>query len=293
MLIEIENEWLKVEISRDGAELRKVKHKKNNLDYMWTGDPAYWGRVSPVLFPIIGKLKEDRFQLNKQTYSMSQHGFLRDVEFDVNEQTATHISFVFESTGRFAHVYPYEFKVLIHYRLKKDTLIVEWEIVNLNNETMYFSIGAHPAFKVPLLEDETTEDYSLQFTHAVNKNVIEYEIKDGLIHEKGIAHDISTIPLSNSLFKNDALIYSNIESIKLVSSKSDHSVEVMFEKFPFVGVWSKYMESDAKMAPFVCIEPWHGIADSHDTNGDFKNKHGINKLGIGRTFQTEYKMKFQ
>ena len=292
-MIIIENEWLKVELSRDGAELRKVLHKKNDLNYMWTGDEAYWGRVSPVLFPIVGRLKKDEYQLNDQTYSMSQHGFLRDAEFDVEEQTASHITFVFESKGRFTDVYPYEFKALIHYTLQKDSLILGWEIVNLNDETMYFAIGAHPAFKVPLLENETKEDYSLKFTPASGKHVVEYEVKDALIHEKGPADDISMIPLSNSLFINDALIYSNIESIKLISSKSDHSVEVIFEKFPFVGVWSKHMETDTTMAPFVCIEPWHGIADMHDTNGDFKNKEGINKIEVGNTFQTDYKIKFK
>ena len=110
MLNVIENEWLKVEIASEGAEVRTVKHKKSGLDYMWTGDSAYWGRVSPVLFPIVGRLKEDRYQINDQSYEMTQHGFLRDVIFDLDNQTTTNISFVVESAGRFIDVYPYEFK---------------------------------------------------------------------------------------------------------------------------------------------------------------------------------------
>lgn len=292
MMIVIENDWLKVDIVRHGAEVRKVMHKKNGLDFMWTGDEAYWGRVSPVLFPVVGRLKEDHYQLDGQTYKMSQHGFLRDVEFEVEEQTPTTVSFVFESLGRFIPVYPYEFKAVIRYRLMEDSLIVQWEILNVNKEAMYFSIGAHPAFKVPLVENETIEDYHLHFTPAVNKNVMEYEIKDALIHEKGTAIDLATIPLTSSLFERDALIYSHIDKVTLVSNQSRHGVEVMFQDFPFVGIWSKYMETDGTIAPFVCIEPWYGIADTYDTTGNLKEKFGVNKLGAGETFQAEYTMKF-
>src|SRR5699024_4222800 len=138
MLIHIENEWLNVEISRSGAEVRKVYHKKNDLDYMWSGDSAYWGRVSPVLFPIVGRLKDDQYQLNEDTYEMSQHGFLRVVEFDIDKQTETNVTFIFASAGRFTQLYPYEFKAYIHYVLEGNSLIVKWEIVNENEEEMYF-----------------------------------------------------------------------------------------------------------------------------------------------------------
>src|SRR5699024_11099620 len=184
MLIHIENEWLNVEISSSGAEVRKVNHKKNDLDYMWSGDSADWGRVSPVLFPIVGRLKNDQYQLNGETFEMSQHGFLRDVEFDVEEQSSTSATFVFASAGRFTQIYPYEFKAYIHYTLEENTLIVKWEIVNENDEEMYFSIGGHPAFNVPLLENETFEDYRVQLISAPNKKLTQYEIKDTLIHEK-------------------------------------------------------------------------------------------------------------
>ncbi|MED4227251.1 aldose 1-epimerase family protein [Neobacillus cucumis] len=293
MMIEIENDWLKVGIASNGAEVRSVKHKKNGLDYMWTGDSAYWGRVSPVLFPIVGRLKEDRYELNGKVYEMSQHGFLRDVVFEVQKQTAADVSFVFESAGRYLDVYPYEFKAIIRYTLNEESLVVQWEIVNENKEEMYFSIGAHPAFRLPLLVNETIEDYRLNFTPAENKSVMEYELKNSLIHEKGDANDISTIPLTHSLFENDALVYSNIDKITLESNQSSHGVEVMFEGFPFVGIWSKYIEADHTMAPFVCIEPWYGIADTSGTTGNLKEKFGVNVLESGEAFRVEYKMKFK
>lgn len=291
-MILIENDWLKVGIEKHGAEVRKVMHKKNGLDYMWTGDERYWGRVSPVLFPIVGRLKDDQYQLDGKTYKMSQHGFLRDVEFEVAEQTSANVSFVFESLGRFAHLYPYEFKAIIRYRLMEDSLIVQWQILNENSDEMYFSIGAHPAFQVPLLENENIEDYHLTFTPATNKNVMEYEIKNATVHQKGTADNLSTIQLSQTLFTHDALIYSNIDKVTLGSKKSSYGVEVMFQGFPYVGIWSKYMDSDGTMAPFVCIEPWYGIADTYDTTGNFKEKLGMNKLEAGETFQAEYVMKF-
>lgn len=292
-MIEIENQWLKVGIEKNGAEVRKVKNKKNGLDYMWSGDNKYWGRVSPILFPIVGRLKDDQLKINGQTYKMSQHGFLRDVEFNVLEQSATNASFVFESAGRFLDVYPFEFKAIIRYMLKEDSLIVHWEIVNQNKEEMYFSIGAHPAFKIPLLENETSDDYSLHFTPSANKNVMEYELKNSLIHEKGMANEISIVPLTNSLFANDALVYSNIDKINLVSNKTSHGVEVLFKNFPFVGVWSRYMDTDHTIAPFVCIEPWYGIADLYDTSGEISEKFGINRLESGCTFDAEYSIKFK
>ncbi|ETI69075.1 aldose 1-epimerase [Neobacillus vireti LMG 21834] len=289
-MIVIENDWLKVEISPLGAEVRKVKHKKNGLDYMWTGDPAYWGRVSPVLFPIVGRLKEDRYKLEGETYEMSQHGFLRDVEFEVDGQSQADVSFRFESGGRFGHVYPYEFIAIIRYTLNEDLLTVHWEIVNKNRDEMYFSIGAHPAFRIPLIEKETIGDYNLHLIPIANKNVMEYVIENSLIREKGTANDLVSIPLTDSLFAQDALIYNNIDQVTLSSNKSNHGVEVRFEGFPFVGIWSKY--TDGKMAPFVCIEPWHGIADTYDTNGNLKEKFGINKIEPREAFRAEYKMRF-
>ncbi|WP_121612694.1 aldose 1-epimerase family protein [Mesobacillus foraminis] len=291
-MIIIENKWLKAGIETSGAELRMVQHKINGLDYMWTGDSAYWGRVSPILFPIVGRLKDDQYQLEGKTYQMSQHGFLRDVQFEVEKQGDTNVSFVFESLGRFKEVYPYEFKAFIHYALEEDSLLVHWEIVNENQEDMYFSIGAHPAFKVPLLENETIEDYSLHLSPASNKSAMEYELKNSLIHEKGSAENVSVIQLSDSLFEHDALVYSHIDEIALKSNTSPHGVQVTFKDFPFVGIWSKYTEKSGTMAPFVCIEPWYGIADTVHTTGDLKEKFGINKLEKGETFQAEYKIRF-
>lgn len=292
-MVVIENDWLKVAIDEDGAEVRKVEHKKNGMDYMWTGDSTYWGRVSPVLFPIVGRLKGDQYQVDGKTYSMSQHGFLRDTVFQVDEHTTEHASFAVASHGRFKDVYPYEFKAVIAYSLNNDSLQVSWKIINENQEEMYFSIGAHPAFSIPLQDNETLEDYYLNLIPSAAKEVKEYELKEALIHEKGVVDNPSPISLQASLFAKDALVYSNIDQVELISDKSGHGVEIILKDFPFVGIWSKYNEKNNAIAPFVCIEPWHGIADVHNTTGELKEKFGINQLNAGEVFTATYSIKFK
>ncbi len=292
-MIMIENDWLKVSISTEGAEVREVYHKKNELHYMWTGDSAYWGRVSPVLFPIVGRLKGDQYVVDGQSYPMSQHGFLRDVNFEIAEQTVDKASFQFESAGLFTDIYPYEFKAVIHYTLDEASLTVRWEITNENKEKMYFSIGAHPAFRIPLLENETVEDYKVKVIPAEKKKAMEYELTDSLIKEKGPADGVQAFTLTPSLFANDASIYSNINHVTLESNTTSYGIDVTLKGFPFVGIWSKYDEADGTIAPFICIEPWYGVADTHETSGELKDKFGINMLEVGETFQAEYGMKFR
>ncbi|UOY91136.1 aldose 1-epimerase family protein [Ectobacillus sp. JY-23] len=288
----IENNWLKVTIAELGAEMRNVLHKKNGLSYMWTGDSTYWGRVSPVLFPIVGRLKDNQYQLDGQTYELPQHGFLRDVVFQVAEQKDDSISFVCESAGRFAAVYPYEFKVTIQYILQEASLQIRWEVENQNEEKMYFSIGGHPAFRIPLLENEQAGDYTLQMTASAGKQVHQYELKDALIAGKCTVKSLEAITIAPSLFAGDALVYDNINTVTMTNA-SHHGVKVTLSGFPFVGIWSKYNESDGTMAPFVCIEPWYGIADTYETSGNMKEKLGVNVLEAGETFQSEYIIAFQ
>ncbi|MCD7033622.1 aldose 1-epimerase family protein [Metabacillus sp. GX 13764] len=292
MLTVIENEWLQVKIAAKGAEVREVKHKKTGLDYMWTGDSAYWGRVSPVLFPIVGRLKDDQYKLDGSTYEMPQHGFLRDQDFILDKRSNTEAAFVLESAGKFKQIYPQKFKAVIHYELSGASLTVKWEILNDDKGDMFFSIGAHPAFRVPLLHDEHVSDYRVDFTSKKNHMVTEYELQDSLIREKGQTSELPSFLLDGSLFKNDALVYSHIDAVSLTSAKSGHGVKVLMENFPFVGIWSRYMEDKGTIAPFVCIEPWYGIADTIEATGNLNEKLGIQKLGEGEKFRTHYQINF-
>ncbi|KAJ0073868.1 aldose 1-epimerase family protein [Bacillus altitudinis] len=288
----IENDLLLVQINERGAEVREVLHKESGRQYMWSGDPAYWGRVSPVLFPIVGRLKDDQYKIDDQTYQLSQHGFLRDVDFELFEEAKDQVIFQYQSNGRHTSQYPYEFTARISYALSENGLTISWEIVHEGDGTMYFSIGGHPAFHVPLVEGEQTADYSLTLIPSTEHDPIQYELHDSLVREKKKGVEFESIQLRPELFQNDAMIFSHIDQVSL-TSQAGHGVEVDLSGFPFVGIWSPYDQEKGTMAPFVCIEPWYGIADMEGTNGQYKEKFGIQTLEKQETFHAAYTIFFK
>ncbi|MGG4207957.1 aldose 1-epimerase family protein [Bacillus safensis] len=287
----IENDQLLVQIHEKGAEVREVLDKKSGRHYMWSGDPAYWGRVSPVLFPIVGRLMNDQYKMDDQTFELTQHGFLRDVNFDLYEETEHTVTFQYESRGRHVKQYPYEFTARIRYELLENGLKISWEIDHDGDDTMYFSIGGHPAFRVPLVEGEQAADYSLTLTPSTEHLPVQYELRNSLVREKGKGIEIEPI-LRPELFQHDAMIFSHINRVSL-TSRAGHGVEVDLTGFPFVGIWSPYDQEKGTMAPFVCIEPWYGIADMEGTNGQYKEKFGIQTLEQNETFHATYTVFFK
>lgn len=288
----IENDQLLIQVNERGAEVREVLHKESGRHYMWSGDPAYWGRVSPVLFPIVGRLKNDQYKIGDQTYELAQHGFLRDVDFDLYEETKHTVTFQYESKGRHIEQYPYEFTARIRYELSENGLTISWEIDHDGDDTMYFSIGGHPAFHVPLVEGERTADYYLTLTPSTEYLPVQYELKNSLVREKEKGIQLEPIQLRPELFQHDAMIYSHINRVSLIS-QAGHGVEVDLTGFPFVGIWSPYNKEKGTMAPFVCIEPWYGIADVEGANGQYKEKFGIQTLEKNETFQAPYTIFFK
>ncbi|MGE8138384.1 aldose 1-epimerase family protein [Bacillus safensis] len=288
----IENDQLLVQIHEKGAEVREVLDKKSGRHYMWSGDPAYWDRVSPVLFPIVGRLMNDQYKIGDQTFELTQHGFLRDVNFDLYEETEHTVTFQYESRGRHVKQYPYEFTARIRYELLENGLKISWEIDHDGEDTMYFSIGGHPAFRIPLVEGEQTSDYSLTLTPSTEHLPLQYELRNSLIREKEKGIQLELIQLRPELFQHDAMIFSHINRVSLTSG-AGHGVEVDLTGFPFVGIWSPYDQEKGTMAPFVCIEPWYGIADREGTNGQYKEKFGIQTLEKNETFHAAYTIFFK
>ncbi|MCY7737587.1 aldose 1-epimerase family protein [Bacillus safensis] len=288
----IENDQLLVQIHEKGAEVREVLDKESGRHYMWSGDPAYWGRVSPVLFPIVGRLMNDQYKMDDQTFELTQHGFLRDVNFALYEETKYTVAFQYESRGRHVKQYPYEFTARIRYELLENGLKISWEIDHDGEDTMYFSIGGHPAFRVPLVEGEQAADYSLTLTPSTEHLPVQYELRNSLVREKGKGIEIEPIQLRPELFQHDAMIFSHINRVSL-TSRAGHGVEVDLTGFPFVGIWSPYDQEKGTMAPFVCIEPWYGIADMEGTNGQYKEKFGIQTLEKNETFHAAYTVFFK
>ncbi|HEX4374182.1 MAG TPA: aldose 1-epimerase family protein [Puia sp.] len=281
----IENNLLKVSINAKGAELQSIFHKTHQLEYMWSGDPAFWAKKSPILFPIVGTLKNDEYFYNNRYYKLGRHGFARDMEFEPKNQTANSISFLLISNETTLQHFPFQFELIIKYSIEKDNLTVMYILKNISEGDMYFSIGAHPAFKVPLVDGTEYADHYLQFNK--DETLPRWPISpDGLIEKtpEPFLQDQNVLPLRKELFYKDALVFKHPVSstVSLLSNKTDHGLHFNFSGFPYLGIWA------AKNADFVCIEPWCGIADSVDSDQQITNKEGIIKLNAGEIFERKW-----
>lgn len=287
-MIKLENEVLLVEMKTAGAELTRIFHKDTGLEYLWNADSKFWGRHSPVLFPTVGRLVEDTYLVDGKPYHLGQHGFARDRDFQVIEQTEKSVRFELDADEDSLAVYPYKFKLSIIYTIEKNTVAVSYEVENTDNKRIYFSIGAHPAFNLPLTDGTTFEDYYLDFGTEENLETLclEEPYRSGEI-KKVVDKPAQYLPLSYDLFKNDALIFEALKQKEMTikSDKTPHFVKVSFPEFPFVGVWTAKPGT-----PFLCIEPWYGIADGAGESVELRDKAGIEHLEPEAVFASEYEI---
>lgn len=278
-MIYLENNELKIAIAEKGAELQSIFNKETQLEYLWEGDPAYWGKKSPVLFPIVGTLKNNQFSHNGDSYPLSRHGFARDKTFKVAESSSTRVSLTLDADAETLAQYPFLFRFSIVYEINKNKLSCTYQITNIDVKPMYCSVGAHPAFKVPLESAYQFDDYYLEFDQLESAG--KWPITaDGLIDENPVPffHSNNRINLSKELFYGDALVFKqlNSSSIRLCNDQSKHGFIFSWAEFPYMGIWS------AKDAPFVCLEPWCGIADSVNASGELREKEGMILLTPGQ-----------
>ncbi|MCW3109557.1 MAG: aldose 1-epimerase family protein, partial [Segetibacter sp.] len=232
----ISNDTISIKVATMGAELQSIYHKQHKLEYMWSGDPAYWGKHSPVLFPIVGELKNKTYNYKGKQYSLSRHGFAREMEFEVTKQNESTITFSLKSNEETAGKYPFQFVFSVKYALTQNTLQISFIVENTGNETMFFSVGAHPAFKVPLIEGTSFEDYQLVFNEKEttgrwpisSEGLIETEFKPLLQNE-------NTLQLKKELFAADAIVLKDLRStsISITSPKTEHGLKVNFNGFPY------------------------------------------------------------
>ena len=285
MNYEIKNEHIKVKIKSFGAELNSLQKIDEDLEYIWQGDSKYWNRHSPILFPIVGRLKNDSYTYQNQKYNMTQHGFARDKEFEVIKNEADFMEFRLKSDEKTLEIYPFSFELYLSYKLEKNSLIVSYKVINKSDDKMLFSIGAHPAFNWTLKEDEKKEDYFLEFENIK-------QTKRYFLNDKGLVYDSvdlkiidNKIALNEELFKNDALVFndSNIKILTLKNSNNKNFVKLKFRNFPYLGIWSK-----PSGAPFVCIEPWFGVADDENSIQNFEEKKGLISLQKNEIFSCFY-----
>ncbi|HAB9211476.1 TPA_asm: aldose 1-epimerase family protein [Listeria monocytogenes] len=287
-MIKLENEVLLVEMKTAGAELTRIFHKDTGLEYLWNADSKFWGRHSPVLFPTVGRLVEDTYLVDGKPYHLGQHGFARDRDFQVIEQTEKSVRFELDADEDSLAVYPYKFKLSIIYTIEKNTVAVSYEVENTDNKRIYFSIGAHPAFNLPLTDGTTFEDYYLDFGTEENLETLCLEGPYRSVEiKKVVDKPAQYLPLSYDLFKNDALIFEALKQKEMTikSDKTPHFVKVSFPEFPFVGVWTAKPGT-----PFLCIEPWYGIADGAGESVELRDKAGIEHLEPEAVFASEYEI---
>ncbi|KIO76116.1 aldose epimerase [Pedobacter lusitanus] len=276
-MILLENEHIKVAVAAKGAEMQHIISKQTNLEYLWKGDSAYWGKFSPVLFPVVGGLKNNTYSIGDQSYQLPRHGFARDLEFEVQQINEQEALFTLSNNSETLKVYPFEFRFSLRYKLSGASVSCTYEVHNPGVKDLLFSVGGHPAFAVPLTSDTVYEDYYLDFSQDEALHV--HEIEDNLISDKTVVIQLNErkLNLQHDLFYNDALVMKdlNSKSIQLRNTKNQHGLTFRFIDFPFFGIWA------AKDADFVCLEPWCGIADGIHHNQQLSDKEGIQSLSPG------------
>ena len=281
---EIKNSFISAKIDSFGAQLNSLKKVDNNLEYIWQANSKYWNRHAPILFPIVGRLKEDSYFYKNQKYSMTQHSFARDCEFELIEKDDDYLNFRLKSSDKTLEIYPFSFEFDIFYELMENRLIVSYRVKNKTNGEMFFSIGAHPAFNWPLGNKEKN-DYFFEFENI--KNTKRYYLNDkGLVCKtENLEIEDNKIVLNEELFKNDALVFNdfNIKEVTFKNSKNKNYVKLEFEKFPYLGLWSK-----PSGAPFICIEPWFGVADEENSNQKLEEKKAMITLQKDESFSCFY-----
>lgn len=283
----LKNDVLTIEVSGHGAELSSIR--KAETEYLWQADPKFWGRHSPVLFPIVGSVWEGRYRVGENEFTLGQHGFARDMDFTLVWQTETELRYRLESTEDTLAKYPWPFCLEIGYRLHDNKIDVIWEVSNPGVEDMYFQIGAHPAFNYPDYDLEKKErgyfsfdrTEGLECIRIVGKGCVDAVTKYSMdLDENG------RYPLASDTFDViDTLMLQDSQIKRVTLHRVDGSPWLSLDfTAPVVGLWSP----PTKNAPFICIEPWYGRCDRAGYEGDYREKDWINRLGAGERFSSVY-----
>ena len=279
----IENESLKVGVKEFGCELTSIVSKATGFEYLWQGDEKIWSGQSPILFPIVGRLIDDKYYLDGVEYEMPKHGFARKLPWTFLQSSGTSMKFVLSDNEETFRLYPYHFDLVVTFTLDGKTLKVSHDIINKNDGTMLFSLGAHPAFncrigdKLTFSEKETLETVKIDLTNSLR-----------LPDTVPVLNDETDIVITEDVFNEDALIFSGVKSDFITLRSDDHNRTVKFTLggAPWLGIWAK------PGAPYVCIEPWCGVNDSQIKKADFSEKDGINSIGKGESWNFTWAAEF-
>ena len=287
MLYSLENDKLCVQVRSYGAELRSIKERADETEYLWDGNPQWWKYSSPVLFPIVGKLQDGKYRVNGKEFELPGHGFGRISEYQLVERRQDYIEFALKWSEESLASYPWKFQLNVAYALKDKTVEVIWKVQNLDDKEMVYSIGAHTAFRCPLVQGEEFSDYYLKFNQEEDNINMPLNSKGQFLKAQGETHlQGQQLDLNYEMFAGDALAYKGLKSdvVTICSHKSDKKVSMEAKVFPFWGFWTPAQGG----APFLCLEPWQGHADYEGYDGEFAEREGSLKLASGETQKFHY-----
>lgn len=283
-MIQLQNTKLKASFNELGAELVSLIDLKTGKEIIWEGNPDFWGGQSPVLFPTVGALKDDKYIFEGETYEMPRHGFARRKFFDVKSSSENQVVFELNSDQETLKFYPFDFSLEITYTLIENKLTVSYNVKNTSDKELYFSLGAHPGFAIDTKNGLKYDDYEIVFSDDENLEI--HPLIDNLISKETqiIEFENKTLPLTHELFSKDALVMTTMKSRELIlkNNQNNHKVVFTYSNFPYFGIWA------AKNADFVCLEPWQGIADIEDHNQELTQKFGILKMEINEEWKADW-----
>ena len=286
-MVTLENEYLRVGINALGAQLSSIIDKRDGMEHIWQANPAVWAYHSPNLFPVVGGCINDSILVDGKTFPIKRHGFARNSPFKKIESSPNHAQFALRYNEETLNSFPYKFEFQVVYHLDKNQLRVMYKVINLDNKTVYFSLGAHPAFNVPFGDDEQYADYFVEFEKS--EPLISHQLNNqGFFNGETqlIPSNENILQLKNELFTKDALVFKNLASrkVKLKSTKHSKHIAIEYPHFNYLGLWAK------PGAPFLCIEPWLGCADTDAHQTEFSKKEAVQQVEHGHVFETEFCM---
>lgn len=284
MGVVLRNGHFSARIAKMGAEIKSLQEEATGTEYIWCANPDVWNGSAPILFPIVGGLKQDTYRIDGQSYSLPAHGCVRKKEWSLVASSGDSATFETTSGPDTRDIYPYEFVLRATFDLRLTGLSVTYEVLNESDGEMLFSIGSHPAFNLPFAGGEI-EDYHFHFSEA--EDMKRYFFDDGMILTKSapIFNNSRNINLSRTLFDEGPIIFKRPKSkaVTIMNGLNPKRIRLSTDGMPFLALWSK---PDA--APFVCIEPWFGVPDVVTTNQDFRVKEGVMTLARGGRFVAKY-----
>lgn len=283
MIHYIENEKLTVGVKEFGCEIASIKSKATGYEFMWQGNPDIWSGQAPILFPIVGRLIDDKYTLDGRDYEMPKHGFARKMLWEFIGGNDKSMSFRLSDTADTHEIYPYIFDLTVTYTLVGNTLTVSHDISNKSEKVMYFSIGAHPAFNCTIGDKLTFDENETLSTEKIDL------VKSLRLPDKiSVLNNSKDIIITKDIFNEDALILSDIKSENITLNLADSDRKIIFNlgNAPYLGIWAK------PGAPYVCIEPWYGVNDSQTKKEDFSQKDAINAVQVNETFNFTWKAEF-